>query len=120
MGSERGRGGVEPSRTAKIGGTRVARSAGTMLASTVIAVPTIRLTTIVRVAKTVPAWGRSIPDGDEERVHPLADAEPEEQADHRCHETDDEPLEDDRPRAPGGGSRRASAPSRTLASAARR
>jgi hypothetical protein len=44
-----------------MGGTRVARIAGTMLARTVTVVPTSRLTTMVRVASTVPACGRSIP-----------------------------------------------------------
>jgi hypothetical protein len=48
-----------PSRTAAIGGTRVARIAGNRPASTVISVPTSSETTIVRVANTVPATGRS-------------------------------------------------------------
>ena len=50
-----------PSRTAAMGGTRVARIAGMTPASTVIRVPTSSDTTTVRVAKTVPAWGMSSP-----------------------------------------------------------
>src|SRR3954469_270205 len=42
---------TEPSRTAAIGGTRVARRAGRKLAISVIDVPTRSETTIVRVAK---------------------------------------------------------------------
>ena len=54
-------GSVEPSRTAAIGGTRVARSAGMMLASSVITVPSASETRIVRSANTIPASGRSPP-----------------------------------------------------------
>ena len=54
-------GSVEPSRTAAIGGTRVARRAGTMLASTVITVPSASETRTVRSANTIPASGRSPP-----------------------------------------------------------
>jgi hypothetical protein len=54
-------GSVEPSRTAAIGGTRVARSAGMMLASSVIPVPTAIETKIVRGANTNPTSGRSPP-----------------------------------------------------------
>ena len=46
---------------AAIGGTRVARSAGRSAASTVISTPTASETTIVRVAKTCAACGRSMP-----------------------------------------------------------
>ena len=54
-------GSVEPSRTAAIGGTRVARRAGTIVASTVIPVPSASETRTVRSANTIPASGSSPP-----------------------------------------------------------
>ena len=60
-GASRPAGSVEPSRTAAIGGTRVARRAGTIVASSVIPVPTRSETTTVRGAKTVSPFGRSTP-----------------------------------------------------------
>ncbi len=54
-------GSTEPSRTAAIGGTRVARRAGRMLATSVTIVPTRTETITVRVAKIVWPCGRSIP-----------------------------------------------------------
>ena len=54
-------GSVEPSRTAAIGGTRVARRAGTMLASTVIAVPSASEMRTVRSANTILTCGSSPP-----------------------------------------------------------
>jgi hypothetical protein len=51
---------VAPSRSTATGGTRVARTAGMMLAATVTTTPTSRLTSTVRSAKTSPARGRSI------------------------------------------------------------
>ena len=59
--AQRDGGNTEPSRTAAIGGTRVARRAGRMLANSVTSVPTSSETTTVRVAKTVEPCGRSIP-----------------------------------------------------------
>jgi hypothetical protein len=56
---KRPRGIVAPSRTAAIGGTRVARIAGKSPATSVTSVPTSSETTIVRVAKTVSVCGRS-------------------------------------------------------------
>ena len=47
-----------------------------MLASTVMVVPTIRLTTIVRVAKTVPACGRSIPNATKSAFIPFPTPSP--------------------------------------------
>ena len=47
-------GSVEPSRTAAIGGTRVARSAGMMLASSVITVPRASEITTVRACEHQP------------------------------------------------------------------
>ena len=57
--ANRPRGSVAPSRTAAIGGTRVARIAGKRPAISVTSVPTTNETTIVRVAKTVSVCGRS-------------------------------------------------------------
>ena len=54
-------GSAEPSLTAAIGGTLVARSAGMMLASSVIAVPSASETRTVRSVKTSPTSGRSPP-----------------------------------------------------------
>ena len=65
-------GSVEPSRTAAIGGTRVARSAGMMLASSVITVPSASETRTVRSANTSPASGRSPPSA----VNSLASPNP--------------------------------------------
>ena len=59
--AQREGGSTEPSRTAAIGGTRVARRAGRMLATRVTSVPTSSETTIVRVEKTVAPCGRLIP-----------------------------------------------------------
>ena len=55
-------GSTAPSRTAAIGSTRVARSAGRTAAIIVTKMPTISATTIVRVANTVPTCGRSMPN----------------------------------------------------------
>ena len=74
-GPGRWRRGREPSRTAEIGGTRVARRAGTMLATSVTIVPVSMETMIVRVASTVPDSGRSTPMRGEQRAHALGDAE---------------------------------------------
>ncbi len=56
-GAKRDSGSVAPSRTAAIGGTRVARIAGRRLATSVTRMPTSRDTTIVRVSKTRPVFG---------------------------------------------------------------
>ena len=72
----RDRGRVAPSRTAAIGGTRVARMAGKMPARTVMRVPAIRLTMTVRVPKTVPACGRSSPKDARTEFSPLARPRP--------------------------------------------
>ncbi len=65
-------GSTEPSRTAAIGGTRVARLAGTMLASSVTPVPTISDVVIVCDAITVPPSGRSTPSAPNRATSPLA------------------------------------------------
>ena len=74
--ASRDRGSTAPSRTAAMGGTRVARSAGRRLASSAMSVPTRRLTTIVRVAKTRPPLGRSIPIAFISSLSPTASASP--------------------------------------------
>ena len=69
---EPGRGSVAPSRTAAIGGTRVARRAGRMLASSVIPVPSRSETMIVCGATTVDAFGRSTPSAPNRAIMPFA------------------------------------------------
>ena len=67
---------VAPSRTAAIGGTRVARRAGMMLASSVIPVPSSSETMIVRPAMTVVAFGSSTPIAPNSAMRPFAIAMP--------------------------------------------
>ena len=62
----------EPSRTAEIGGTRVARRAGTMLATSVTSVPVSIATITVREATTVPVFGSSTPMAANSAVMPWA------------------------------------------------
>ena len=69
-------GSTAPSRTAAIGGTRVERSAGRKAASSVITTPTSSDTMIVRVANTVLACGRSMPNDTSSEFSPLASARP--------------------------------------------
>ena len=69
--AQRDGGSTAPSRTAAIGGTRVARRAGRRLASNVIRVPTSSETMIVRVAKTVVPCGRLMLIAMKEAVQPL-------------------------------------------------
>ena len=83
-------GSVEPSRTAAIGGTRVARRAGTTLASSVIVVPSASETTIVRSSNTIPASGRSPPIA---ANSPLGEPEPGEEPDHRRQQPDHQALD---------------------------
>ena len=65
-----------PSRTAAIGGIDVARNAGRRLASKVTTIPTRSETTIVRVANTVPVFGRSIPNETKSEFRPFASPTP--------------------------------------------
>ncbi len=65
-----------PSRTADTGATRVARNAGQSAARTVTKIPTTSETTIVLVAKTVPACGRSMPRWTKSALSPFASARP--------------------------------------------
>ena len=50
----------------------MARNAGTMLATSVTIVPVSRLTMIVRLASTVPDFGRSTPTAAKKALMPLA------------------------------------------------
>ena len=70
------RGSSEPSRTAVTGATRLARRAGSTLAATVTRVPTRSDTTMVRVARTMPAWGRSAPSTTNRALRPFASPMP--------------------------------------------
>ena len=88
--------GVAPSRTAAIGGTRVARRAGRMLASSVIAGADSSETMTVRVAITVWPSGRSTPSALEQGDQALGDPDARDEPDHRRDEADDEALEHDR------------------------
>ena len=66
-------GSVAPSRTAAIGGTRVARIAGNSPARSVMPTPTSSETTIVRVAKTRSAVGKLDAEAPEQRLDPLGE-----------------------------------------------
>ena len=70
-------GSVAPSRTAAIGGTRVARRAGEIVASTVMPTPSSSETITVRRLNTVPVLGRSTPKRLEQRVQALGDQQAE-------------------------------------------
>ena len=61
-----------PSRTAAIGGTRVALRAGRMLAISVIPVPSTIDTITVLPANTVPPFGRSTPNAEKSAIMPFA------------------------------------------------
>ena len=74
--ARRDSGSVAPSRTAAIGGTRVARIAGRMLATTVTTIPTISETTTVRDAKTRPLFGSVKPTALKSPTSPFARARP--------------------------------------------
>ena len=69
-------GSSDPSRTAAIGGTRVARNAGQRLATSVTRVPTTSETTTVLVAKTSPVSGRVTPTALNRASRPLASPKP--------------------------------------------
>ena len=85
-----------PSRTAAIGGTRVARRAGTKPATSVIATPATRLTTTVRAAKTVPVDREVEPErAQAPRSRPFASPSPSEEAGDGGGEPDHERLQDD-------------------------
>jgi hypothetical protein len=74
--AKRDLGRVAPSRTAAIGGTRVARIAGNRPATRVTITPTRSETTIVRVANTVSAWGRSRSSASKSRFRAQASPRP--------------------------------------------
>ena len=69
-------GSVDPSRTAAIGGTRVARIAGRRLAISVTITPTIIETIAVRVAKMMPLFGSVKPTASNSLKRPLARPRP--------------------------------------------
>ena len=69
-------GSVAPSRTAAIGGTRVARRAGEIVASTVMPTPSSSDTITVLVLNTVPVLGRSTPKDLNSAFSPLAISRP--------------------------------------------
>ncbi len=97
MGPKRARrdgGSTDPSRTAAIGGTRVARNAGQRLATSVTRVPTTSETTIVLVAKTSPVSGRVTPSGLEQGLEALGEPEPDEEPERRGEEPRHGTLED--------------------------
>ena len=74
--AKRDSGSVAPSRTAAIGGTRVARSAGRRLASSVTRMPTSIATITVRVAKTSPLFGSVKPTASKSLNSPFASPSP--------------------------------------------
>ncbi len=67
---------TDPSRTAAIGGTPVARKAGRSAASSVTTVPRTIETITVRVAKTRPVCGRSAPNALKSSSRPFARPKP--------------------------------------------
>ena len=95
--AQRDGGSTEPSRTAAIGGTRVARRAGRMLANSVTSVPTRSETTTVRVGEDRRAVRQVDPDRDEQPVQQLRQPEAEEEADDGAEQADHERLDHDRP-----------------------
>ena len=88
--------GSSASRSAAIGDTRVARSAGLSAENSVTRIPTSSATTIVRAAITVPVLGRSMPKRLEHRVEGLGEADPADHAEHRAHHADHRGLGHDR------------------------
>ncbi len=88
---------VAPSRTAAIGGTRVARMAGKMLAISVTRMPSPSATTTVRPVKTRPLFGSVKPDRVEQLEEAGREREPEEEPDQRGDHTHHERLHDDGP-----------------------
>ena len=95
-GAKRDRGKIEPSRTAAIGGTRVARSAGPTVATTVMPTPTSSETTTVRVWKTVPVCGKSSWRTPSSQVETLREPHAQQQPDERSDEPDHDSLQQHR------------------------
>ena len=108
-------GSVEPSRTAAIGGTRVARSAGTMLASSVID-GAERERDEDRPRREHHPGLREVAA---ERGQQLGEPEPGEEPDHRGQQPDHQALDHDRAHDLLARGARASAASRTRACAGR-
>ena len=87
---------VAPSRTAAIGGTRVARTAGRKLATSVTRMPTRSDKTIVRVSSRSPWFGSVKPTVSKSLKRHFASRRPKTEPDHRRERADDERLEHDR------------------------
>ena len=108
-----------PSRTAAIGGTRVARSAGKKLAISVTMIPSASETTTVRASRRRPLFGSVNPTASNSQKRPFARPSPRKSPTIEASDAHHERLEQ-RPRAaPGAATRRACAASRTRACAAR-
>ncbi len=103
-------GSVAPSRTAAIGGTRVARIAGNRPAASVMPTPTTSATITVRSAKTRSAVGSSTPRARKSPSMPSASRTPRPRPTSEASEADDERLEDHR--AEDLAARRADRPQR--------
>ena len=65
-----------PSRTAAIGGTRVARSAGKKLAISVTTIPSASETITVRVSRRIPLFGSVKPTASKSEKRPFASPSP--------------------------------------------
>ena len=74
--AQRDGGSVAPSRTAAIGGTRVARSAGRRLAITVTPIPATSAITTVDVWKMMPLFGSVNPTASKSLKSPVPSASP--------------------------------------------
>ena len=85
-----------PSRTAAIGGTRVARRAGKKLAISVTTMPSASDDDDRPRLEEEPVVGQREADGVEQREQPLREGEPEEQPDDRREDAHHERLEHDR------------------------
>ena len=86
--------GSSASSSAAIGVTRVARSAGTSAEASVTRMPTASATMIVRVAITVPVFGRSIPKVLKTALRPAANADAGRHAETRAEHSEQQRLED--------------------------
>ena len=91
-------GSTAPSRTAAIGGTRVARIAGRRLASSVTRMPDerARRSIVLRARSMRPVFGSVKPTQSKSQNSPFASTEPEEEPDDRRERPDDQRLDDDR------------------------
>ena len=102
-------GSTAPSRTAAIGGTRVARSAGRSAASTVIDDRRRAARRRSCASRTRSRLRQVDAEGDEQRVQALGEREPGKQPDHRREQADQRAPRAAPSAAPAGASRRACA-----------